>query len=165
MLTCPSRYIADCIWFDVPWPFCVSWTPADGTGADVDSWGAPLEQTNGGKADALSDKLLASVRPKGRTSKHRKLKVSPHGNIIVAAQALLLFVMAAGYFVASFMIERNEFAYQAELMPEHAFLSRRNTMINDLNYLTRQLALSPLLQNEFHPPGVAELGGKLVASQ
>jgi len=79
--------------------------------------------------------------------------------MIVAGKVLLLFAMTAGYFLSSFAIEQEEFLYQSKLMPEHTYLMRRNTMMHDIAYLSRQLALAPLMQQEFRPENIPAVAG------
>ena len=118
-------------------------------------------QAQGSKA-AESSPITVSLgrsKVKGRASKHRRLQNSCRSNLIVAGKVLLLFAVAAGYFLSSFAIEQQEFQYQSTLMPEHTYLVRRNTMMRDIAYLSRQLALAPLMQQEFRPETVAKLAG------
>jgi len=124
-------------------------------------------QAQGSKA-AESSPITVSLgrsKVKSRASKHRRLQSSCRSNLIVAGKVLLLFAVAAGYFLSSFTIEQQEFQYQSTLMPEHTYLMRRNTMMRDIAYLSRQLALAPLMQQEFRPESVAKLAGIVCCSR
>jgi len=131
--------------------------PSRGAGGDVPN----KLDANGDKIqyDGASPPAGNRCRVKSRASKHRRLQNSCRSNVIVAVKVVLLFAVAAGYFLSSFAIEQEEFLYQSKLMPEHTYLMRRNTMMHDIAYLTRQLALAPLMQQDFRPESAAAVAG------
>jgi len=131
---------------------------ADGTAIDVAEDSARVEE----KAQDRAGDKASRAKIRAANSKHRHIRSSYRSNIIIGLKVFVLFGLAAGYFLSSFFIERAEFEHQAALMPEHTLLARRNTVVRDTTYVARQMALMPVLQQDFRPEDPSSVAGKLL---